>query len=137
MMPKVSVIVPIYNASAYIKQCAVSLFEQTLDDIEYIFIDDCTTDDSMEVLNECIEEYPNRKNRIKILKHAVNSGQAAARTTGMKAATGEYMIHCDPDDWVDQRMYSDMYYEAIKANADIAVCGIEWTNCRERERERI
>ena len=51
-MPKVSIIIPIYNVSAYIEKCARSLFEQTLDDIEYIFIDDCTPDNSMEILKE-------------------------------------------------------------------------------------
>ena len=56
-MPKISVIVPVYNVADYIERCAVSLFEQTLHDIEYIFIDDCTPDDSMKILQSVIEKY--------------------------------------------------------------------------------
>lgn len=127
-MPKVSVIVPIYNAEKYIEKCVRSLFEQTLDDIEYIFVNDCTPDNSMQILKNIIEEYPHRKTRIKILNHVQNQGQAGARTTGMKAMTGEFMIHCDPDDWIDLDLYEKMYNKAISENADIVVCDIKWVH---------
>lgn len=121
-MPKVSVIVPIYNVEKYIERCAVSLFEQTLDDIEYIFVDDCTPDNSISILESVLKEFPNRIHQVKIIPHKKNQGQAGARTTGMKAMTGEYMIHCDPDDWVEPDMYELMYNQAIKTNADIITC---------------
>ncbi len=125
-MPKVSVIIPVYNAEKYIEKCARSLFEQTLDDIEYIFVNDCTPDNSIQILKNVLEEYPLRKAQVKILNHEQNQGQAGARTTGMKAMTGEFMIHCDPDDWVDLDLYEKMYNKAISECADIVVCDIKW-----------
>lgn len=121
-MPKVSVIVPIYNVEKYIERCLRSLFEQTLDDIEYIFVNDCTPDNSMIILEKVLEEYPHRIKQVKIINHEQNQGQAGARTSGMKAMTGEYMIHCDPDDWVELDMYEIMYNKAIEHNNDIVCC---------------
>ena len=67
MSAKVSILVPIYNVSQFIERCAVSLFEQTFQDIEYIFVNDCTPDDSIDVLNKVIARYPNRQSQIKII----------------------------------------------------------------------
>ena len=97
-MPKVTVIIPVYGVEKYISRCARSLFEQTLDDIEYIFVDDCTKDNSIGVLQEVLEQYPQRREQTRIVKLLVNSGQAAARKYGMQLATGDYIIHCDGDD---------------------------------------
>ena len=108
-MPKVSVIIPVYNVEKYIEKCARSLFEQTLDDIEYIFIDDCSPDNSMLVLSKVLKSYPKREAQVRIIRNPENKGVAYSRTIGMKAATGEYMIHCDPDDWVDKELYQNMY----------------------------
>lgn len=118
-MPKISVIVPIYNVEKYIERCLRSLFEQTLDDIEYIFVNDCTQDNSMGILEKILKEYPHRIKQVKIVNHEQNQGQAGARTSGMKAMTGEYMIHCDPDDWVELDMYEIMFNKAVEINADI------------------
>lgn len=122
MKPKVSVIVPIYNVEKHIEICLRSLFEQTLDDIEYIFVNDCTPDNSILILENVLIEYPNIIPQVKIINHEWNQGQAGARTTGMKAMTGEYMIHCDPDDWIDKDMYEILYTEAINSNSDIVCC---------------
>ena len=121
-MPKVSVIIPVYGVEKYIERCARSLFEQTLDDIEFIFVDDCTPDRSVEVLNRVIEEYPQRKNQVKILRHDKNLGLPIARQTGLKVASSEYIAHCDSDDWVDVTMYEKMYNKAIKEKCDIVIC---------------
>ena len=75
-MPAVSVIVPVYKVEPYIARCARSLFGQTLKDIEYIFIDDCTPDRSIEVLREVLEEYPERKEQVRIFRMPENGGQA-------------------------------------------------------------
>ena len=121
-MPKVSVIVPVYGVEKYIERCARSLFEQTLNDIEYLFIDDCTPDKSIEILNNVLEEYPHRKKQVIIHRMEKNSGQAAVRKWGMLNATGDYVIHCDSDDWVDVTMYEKMYNKAIEEGSDVVVC---------------
>ena len=97
---KVSVIVPIYEVERYIERCARSLFEQTmLSGIEFIFVDDCTPDYSIEILHNTLKEYPEREAQVTILTHSANKGLAAARKTGVRAARGEYISHCDSDDW--------------------------------------
>lgn len=120
--PKVSVIIPVYKAEPYIEKCARSLFEQTLDDIEYIFINDCTPDKSMEVLQKVMKEYPNRKSQIKIIEHETNKGISAARNSGLNNMSGEYLIHCDSDDWVDADLYEKLYNKAVEEKADIVMC---------------
>ena len=121
-MPKVSVVIPIYNVEKYIERCARALFEQTLDDIEYVFVNDCTPDDSMYILNTVIEEYPLRKDSIKITTTPHNSGLPTARKTGIPLTTGEYIAHCDSDDWPELNMYELMYKEAKNADCDIVSC---------------
>ena len=121
-MPKVRVLVPVYGVEKYIERCARSLFEQTLDDLEYLFIDDCTPDKSIEILKNVLEEYPQRKNQVIIHRMEKNSGQAAVRKWGMLNATGNYVIHCDSDDWVDVTMYEKMYHHAIQHNSDLVIC---------------
>lgn len=121
-MPKVSIIVPVYGVEKYIERCARSLFEQTLDDIEYLFIDDCTPDKSVEILKRVLEEYPHRKSQVVIHRMEQNSGQAKVREWGMRNATGEYLIHCDSDDWVDVHMYEKMYKKSVSADYDIVMC---------------
>lgn len=121
-MPKVSVIVPVYGVERYMERCARSLFEQTIDDIEFLFIDDCTPDKSVEVLREVLEDYPLRKSQVVIHRMGQNSGQAVVRGWGIQHAKGEYVIHCDSDDWVDIDMYRAMYEKAIETNADMVVC---------------
>lgn len=127
-MPKVSVIIPVYGVKKYIERCARSLFEQTLDDIEYIFVDDSTPDNSISILRKVLSEYPNREKQVKILRHEKNKGLAQARQTGLKIASGEYIAHCDSDDWVDVHMYEEMYNKAIEEDADVVVCDYVVTN---------
>lgn len=125
-MPKVSVLVPVYGVEEYIERCARSLFEQTLGDIEFIFVDDCTPDRSIEILKSIIEEYrlrfEEKKYTTRIERMPTNSGLAAVRRHGVKLATGDYIIHCDSDDWVDVSMYEKMYNHAIQHNSDLVIC---------------
>lgn len=121
-MPKVSVIIPVYGVEKYIERCARSLFEQTLDDIEYLFIDDCTPDRSIEILRLVLEEYPQRLHQVIIHRMEHNSGQAAVRKWGIQNASGDYLIHCDSDDWMDKDMLRQLYEKGIKDNDDIVVC---------------
>ena len=125
-MPKVSVIIPVYGAENYIEKCARSLFEQTLSEIEYIFIDDCTPDGSIEILGKIICEYDQRlisENKIvKIVRMPTNSGPFAVRKKGIELSTGDYIIHCDSDDWVDIDMLRSMYEKAVSTVADMVIC---------------
>lgn len=121
--PKVSVLIPIYGVEKYIERCAHSLFNQTMiDDIEFIFVNDCTPDESMTLLQRVIDQYPHRKGQITIINHEKNQGLAVARVTALMAAKGDYVIHCDSDDWVDHSLYERMYSKAIEEDADIVVC---------------
>ena len=124
VMPNVSVIVPVYGVEQYIERCARSLFEQTFDDIEYIFIDDCTKDSSIEILQSVIDEYPNRISQVKILHHETNKGLPQARRTGVLAASGEYLINFDSDDWVDVNTIEVLYNRALEDAAAIVICDI-------------
>ncbi len=123
-MPKVSVVIPIFNVEKYIERCARSLFEQTLDDIEYIFIDDCSPDQSIKLLESILAEYPDRISQTKIIRLAQNIGAANVRKEGIMLATGEYIIQCDSDDWVERDMYELMYSKAISDNLDMVICDI-------------
>lgn len=121
---KVSVIIPVYNAENYIRRCVCSLFNQTLERIEFVFVDDCSPDDSIKIIMQTIEQYPNRKNDVVIVRHSLNMGQAAARRSGLKRATGEYIGWCDADDCVEQEMFQRMYEIAGEQDADVVCCDI-------------
>lgn len=127
-MPKVSVIIPVYNVEQYIERCARSLFKQTLDDIEYIFVNDCTPDNSMAILTNTISDYPTRAAQIKIINHDVNKGLPTARRSGLAVATGDYIIYCDSDDWVDVTIYEKMWRKAISEDFDMIICGYRKTD---------
>lgn len=121
MNPKISIIVPVYGVEKYIEKCATSLFEQTMEDIEYVFVDDCTPDNSMEVLQTVVARYPERQNGVVMVKMPRNSGQGAVRAQGMRKAKGEYVIHCDSDDWMDTNLVELMYESAKKNDSDMVI----------------
>lgn len=116
---KVSIIVPVYNVEKYIERCARSIFEQTYKNLEIIFVDDHTPDKSINILKQIIKEYPARKEQVTILQHQKNQGLATARNTGLKAVTGEYILHCDSDDWMDPEEVKDLMSKVIVKNYDI------------------
>lgn len=122
-MPKVSVLVPVYGVEKYIERCARSLFEQTLDDIEFIFVDDCTPDRSVEILKSIIEEYrlrfAEKKYAVRIVKMPTNSGLAAVRRQAIQLATGDYVTFCDSDDIMPSDAIEILYHGAIESGADI------------------
>lgn len=120
--PKVSIIIPVYKAEKYIERCVRTLFGQTLDELEYIFVDDCSPDRSIEVMERVLKEYPDRKPQVKVIRHDINRGVSQSRQDGVDAASGEYIIHCDPDDWVEPDMYEQLYTKAKETVADIVIC---------------
>jgi glycosyltransferase involved in cell wall biosynthesis len=121
-MTAVSVIIPVYKVRNFIERCACSLFEQTLKEIEYIFVDDASPDDSIEILKKCAEKYPERKHQLVILRHERNQGVSSARNLGLKAAKGKYIAYCDSDDYVNRNMFAKMYETAESSNADLVYC---------------
>lgn len=121
MIPKVSIIIPVYNMEKYLRQCLDSVVNQTLQDIEIICIDDCSTDNSLQIL----KEYASKDNRIRIIEQKINQGQGVARNEAIKIATGEYIGFVDPDDWIEPNMYEEMYNKAKEFNTDIVICNLE------------
>ena len=99
--PLVSVLVPVYNVEPYIERCARSLFEQTYDNLEYIFCDDCSTDASIHILESVMKDYPQRLEQIRIIHHERNRGSAAARNTLIDNSNGVFLFWVDSDDWVE------------------------------------
>ena len=116
---KVSVIVPFWKVEAFIARCARSLMEQTLQEVEFIFVDDASPDRSAEILREAVA---GSGRDVKILSHAENKGLPAARNTGLSAARGKYVFHCDSDDYLEPAMLEKLYLAAEAARADIAYC---------------
>lgn len=113
-MLKVSVILPVYNSAEYLNDCIKCLCAQTLKEIEIIFVDDCSPDNSSEI----IKSY--NDTRIKLFKHDVNKYIGAARNTGIEHASGEYLYFMDPDDYIEPDFLEKLYTLAKKQNADIA-----------------
>ena len=119
MIPKVSVIITIYNREKYIEDCARSLFEQTLDDVEFIFVDDASTDNSVMILRELLKNYPKRMDLTRVICLENNGGRAVARQIGIDNSIGDYVIHVDSDDWIDLDMLEKLYEKAKETDADI------------------
>ena len=116
---KVSVIIPVYKVENYIERCVRSLMEQTLGDVEFLFVDDASPDNSMEIVRKVVAEYDRN---VRFLIHEKNKGLPAARNTGLEAATGEYIYHCDSDDWPERTLLEKMVTAAESAEADFAYC---------------
>lgn len=119
---KLSVIVPVYNVRQHIEKCVRSLFHQTLDGVEFIFVDVCSTDDSISILQSLLVEYQNLADNIIIIRHKQNRGVSVARNRGLAQARGEYVIFLDSDDWIDEQMLQKMYLAASTAKADVVMC---------------
>lgn len=122
-MPKVSVIIPIYKAERYIEKCVRSLMEQTLNSMEFIFINDASPDESMKILANTISDYPDRIGQIVIIDNEENKGTAYVRTIGVKSAQGDYVAWCDADDWCDANMFEKMWLLSENGTVDVITCG--------------
>ncbi len=130
MNPKVSILIPIYKTSAFIEKCAHSLFGQTFSEIEYIFVDDASPDDSIIKLKRILEKYPNREKQVTIIHHEINKGLASSRNSALEASKGEYIAIVDSDDYIDLNMIEILYDKASELHADIVVSDltIEYPN---------
>jgi glycosyltransferase involved in cell wall biosynthesis len=115
----VSICIPIYRVELFIGKCAESLFKQTYKDIEYVFVDDCSPDKSVDILKKIVESFPERKSSVKIIKHTTNRGLAAARNTGILACKGEFITFVDSDDWIDYNFISLLVEKQREGNYDV------------------
>ena len=136
-MPLVSIIVPVYGVERYIARCAVSLFEQTYKEVEYIFVNDATPDKSIEVLRTVMKRYPERAKAVRIVEHPKNKGLSAARNTGLDHAKGDYIWHVDSDDYVATNAVEKWIEVAEKQSADIVICDINIVTTKGIETERV
>lgn len=112
-MTTVSILTPVYGVEKYIEQSARSLFEQTYEHIEYIFVNDCTPDHSIDILKNIMEDYPDRKKQVRIIEHPQNRGVGAARQTALMAATGDYIMFADSDDFMPSTAVEKLMTQAI------------------------
>lgn len=115
--PKISIIIPVYNAEKYIHRCVNTLLAQTFSDFEIILVDDGSPDNSGTIC----DEYAQTDTRIHSY-HKQNGGVSSARQYGLERAIGEYVIHADPDDWVEPDMLKCLYNKAESENADMVIC---------------
>lgn len=123
MHPQVSVIIPIYNTAAFIARCCESLFSQTLRELQYIFVDDASTDNSLGVVHQVLQRFPQRQSQVQIIALTEHQGVGNARQRGLESASGDFVIHCDSDDWVEPNLYELLYSRAIETGADIVTSG--------------
>lgn len=118
-IPKLSIGIPIYNVEKYIYQCAKSLFNQSYPNIEYVFVDDGSTDNSLEILYEVIAQYPEID--VKVIKSGKNCGLWNARNISIDNMTGELCAFCDSDDWLEPDAYNYLIQELIDKKADLVI----------------
>lgn len=112
-MPKISVIVPVYNAEKYLNECVDSILAQTLQDIEVILVDDGSTDNSPAIC----DEYAEKDSRVVVI-HKENGRASSARNAGIRVATGDYIAFVDSDDWISPEMYETM----LSTDAEVCLC---------------
>lgn len=119
--PLVSIIVPVYNAEKYLCRCLDSIISQTYHNLDIILVDDGSQDSSGKIC----DEYAKKDNRIRVI-HKKNKGVASARQSGLDISTGEFIIHVDPDDWIEPDMIEQLLNKALEDNVDIIMCNIFW-----------
>ena len=117
--PLVSVLIPVYQVEDFIERCARSVFEQTYQNIECVFVDDGSNDSSIDILNIIINDYPSLKDRIHIIHHHENRGLAAARNTAINSCHGDFVMHVDSDDWLEPDAAELLVRRQQETDADI------------------
>lgn len=119
-LPKISVIIPVYEVELYIDRCVESVIDQTYTNLEIILVDDGSTDNCPAIC----DEWAKQDKRIKVI-HKANGGLSEARNFGMDIATGELIGFVDSDDWISSDMYQRLYSNMVENHSDISVCGVE------------
>lgn len=117
--PKLSIIIPVYNASAYIEQCIRSVLSQTMKDVEIIAVNDGSADESQQIL----DLLASTDDRLHVF-HQNNKGVSATRNFGLQQATGEFICFCDADDWMEPDMLEELYKTITVQNCEWAICNV-------------
>ena len=130
-MPKISIIVPVYNVEKYLRKCVDSILNQTFKDFELILVDDGSTDSSGKIC----DEYNLKDNRIKVI-HKENGGLSSARNAGLDIAQGEYIGFVDSDDWIELDMYEELYKICKENDADVGIVGINYGGASEKKKSK-
>lgn len=130
MNPLISICVPVYNVAPNIERCVRSLMEQTYENIEYVFVNDCSTDSSVEILQNSLAQYPDRLPHARIIHNDRNHGLAYTRRVSIEAAHGEYICCVDSDDFVETEMVERLHTLLVQKNADVISGGnyVNWRN---------
>lgn len=119
--PLISIIIPIYNTETYLETCLQAAFEQTYSRLEFVFVNDCTPDQSMSLLDQVMGRYPHLKDSIKIVHHPTNQGLIRTRCTGAQAASGDYLLFIDSDDYLEKDAAAVLAQRAVETEADLIV----------------
>lgn len=121
-MPKISIVVPIYNAEKYLERCIQSILVQTYSDFEVLLINDGSKDNSIKIC----QQYEKKDNRIKVIDKK-NEGVSQTRNQGIKIARGKYIQFIDSDDFIEPNMLEEMLEKAEKEEVDVCICGFQYT----------
>ncbi|MDR2151443.1 MAG: glycosyltransferase [Helicobacteraceae bacterium] len=127
--PKVSAIIPVYNAEKYLRKCVESVLAQTFCDFECLLVDDKSSDTSGAIC----DEFALLDSRVRVMHNSQNEGASYARKIGLDAALGEYILFIDGDDWIEPQMIAALYSKAVPTDADMVYCDYY----EEKEQERI
>lgn len=122
MKPLISICVPVYNVAAYIERCAHSLLQQTYEPLEFVFVNDASTDDSVALLQAVIARYPDRASQVRILHNDRNHGLAYTRRASIEAAQGEFVLCVDSDDYVETDIVERLYAQVDSDECDMVIC---------------
>lgn len=131
---KVSILVPLYRVEQYVEQCARSLFEQTFDSVEFIFVDDASPDRSAAIVEALLDEYPHQRQRTTIIRNDQNIGVSASRNRALECATGHFVLFVDGDDWCAPEMVEELVIEQLENGYDIVASNFY---CVEGDKQRL
>lgn len=131
-MKKVSIIIPVYNVEAYIEDCIASVMAQDYEQLEVLIVDDCTPDQSISIVEKMISGYEG-PHTYRIIRHAKNGGQSAARNSGISEATGELIYFLDSDDYICEKAISNLVELYIETHANIVVGNLKIVDYQTKE----
>ena len=130
LQTKISILVPIYNASAFLERCIRSLFEQTYENLEFVFVNDGSTDNSIQLLNNLCEQFPDRAESCVIINRTINKGISFTRNELLQHATGDFISFVDADDYIEKDTIELLVENQKKYDSDIESSGfiVEYNN---------